>query len=233
MTNKKYVAIITEETNRFSLDYLSDHPWEGNLREIAKGDTVNELVENAGDSEGMFYQLYDTTKGKRLGYGIFSYDAIEEDVARSKTKQATINGKFYMVMAVSQLADYVISNLCYENFHMLTDDNHHFINCDFCIIDGYDEDMSMEELKDNASSWHGIKAIDTGFDNSNLDVICDYYGGGCLSYSYLNYDMTKTECLRDITETILLSLDENGNVADDNTLLFVEVLNKEVRANEK
>ena len=236
MVNKKYIAIITEETDDFSLDYLTDNPWEGNLREIAKGNTVDELVEDAGDSEGMFYQLYETNKGKRLGYGIFNYDAIEEDIARSKTKQAVIDGKPYMVMTVSQLADYVVSDLCYKEFHMLTDDNHNFINCDFCVIDGYDEDMSIEELKNVVGSWHGIKAIDTGFDNSNLDIICDYYGGGCLAYSYLNCDMTKKECWREIVETILVSLTSNGdNIDDDNTLLFVEVLNGngEVKSNGK
>ena len=152
-----------------------------------------------------------------------------------ETRQAVIDGKLYMVMTVSKLADYVVSDLCYERFHMLTDDNHHFINCDFCAIDGYDEDMSIEELKNEASSWHGIKAIDTGFDNSNLDVICDYYGGGCLAYSYLNCNMTKIECQRDIMESIFVSLDENGNSVDDDTLLFVEVLNKndEVKSNDK
>lgn len=235
MANKKYIAIITEETDDFSLDYLTDNPWEGKLRDIAKGNTVDELVKDASDFEGMFYQLYETDKGRRLGYGIFNYEAIEEDINRSKTKQKTIDGRFYMVMTVSQLADYVISNLCYEKYHMLTDAIHNFINCDFCVIDGYDEDMTIEEIKNKADSWHGIKAIDTGFDNANLDIVCDYYGGGCLAYSYLNCDMSKNECWEDIIQIILESLDENGNDADNGTLLFVEVLGmySEVKSNDK
>lgn len=224
MANKKYIAIITEETDDFSLDYLTDNPWEGTLRDIAKGNTVDELVKDAGDSEGMFYQLYETDKGRRLGYGIFSYEAIEEDINRSKTRKAVIDGHTYMVMTVSQLAEFTVSQLNFDIFHNLTDNDCQFINCDFCVLDD-DERGSIEEIKANAESWMGIKSVDTGFNNHDLDIISDYYGGGALAVACLNCNMTQEECAEDIEQAIIETIEEFDDTAHDNTLLFVEILN--------
>lgn len=234
MTNKKYIAIITEETDDFSLDYLTDNPWEGKLRKIVSGDTADEINRAAFNAEGMFYQLYETVKGKRLGYGIYSYDAIDEDIARSKNKSAVIDGRTYMVMTVSQLADYVVSKLNFDILLNLTDNGCHFINCDFCVIDD-NEDGSIEEIRENVTSWMGIKSVDTGFDSTDLNIISDYYGGGALAVACLNCNMTQEECADDVELAIIETIEEFGDTACDITLLFVEVLNEdnEVKSNDK
>lgn len=234
MANKKYIAIITEETDNFSLDYLTDNPWEGNLREIAKGNTASELIDNAGDSEGMFYQLYETGKGKRIGYGVFNYDAIEEDIKRSEMGYAVIDGHTYMVMTVSKLAEFTVSQLNFDAFSTLTDDGCYFINCDYCVIDG-GEDGTIEEIKENVTSWMGIKSVDTGFDNHDLDIISDYYGGGALSVACLTCNMTWRECVDAIIHAISETINEFGETAHDDMLLFVEVLNEngEMKSDDK
>lgn len=63
---KKYTAIITSEPDGKGLDYISDHPWEGNLEATKKFDTVEDLYR----FEGLFYQLFDNKSGKRIGYGM-------------------------------------------------------------------------------------------------------------------------------------------------------------------
>lgn len=54
------------ETLTSGLDYISDHPWEGNLEATKKFDTVEDLYR----FEGLFYQLFDNKSGKRIGYGM-------------------------------------------------------------------------------------------------------------------------------------------------------------------
>lgn len=214
MANKKYIAIITEETDDFSLDYFVENPWKGNLREIAKGNTVDELIKDADDSEGMFYQLYETSKGKRLGYGVFTYDAIKEDIDRDKPRREIIDGRMYIVMTVSQLAEYTVSRLNFKS--------NNFISCDYCVLDEEDKEKSIKELLTNASSWMGIKPINTGFDNHDLDIASDYYGGGALAVTCLTCDMSQKERINDVIRIITETISYFDDAVREDTLLFVE-----------
>ena len=38
---------------------------------------------------------------------------------------------------------------------------------------------NLEEIEAGSEYWHGIKRLDTGFDNYGYDLFADYYGGGC------------------------------------------------------
>ena len=85
-TNYKYVMIVTSEDDRYTgnadglqLEHWADNPWDGAFVGIATGDTCEDLLEEL-DCEGLFYQLFDTQRGVRLGYGIIDADSISEDI---------------------------------------------------------------------------------------------------------------------------------------------------------
>lgn len=87
---KNYAMIITEESDNYEeLMHFADHPWEGMFREVIYGDDFTELQE-AGDNEGLFYQLFDNHTGERIGIGVFDdspRDEIEDYEAKNgKTK---------------------------------------------------------------------------------------------------------------------------------------------------
>ena len=83
-TNYKYVMIVTSEDDRYTgnadglqLEHWADNPWDGAFVGIATGDTCEDLLEEL-DCEGLFYRLFDTQCGARLGYGIIDADSISE-----------------------------------------------------------------------------------------------------------------------------------------------------------
>ena len=85
-TNYKYVMIVTSEDDRYTanadglqLGHWADNPWDGAFVGIATGDTCEDLLEEL-DCEGLFYQLFDTQCGARLGYGIIDAASISEDI---------------------------------------------------------------------------------------------------------------------------------------------------------
>lgn len=87
---RKYAMIVTEEDNRYAtgekgLSYYADHPWEGNLNSIVFGDTAEELMGN-GTNEGLFYQLYETSSGNRVGTGIVNIDLLVDDISEYEKK---------------------------------------------------------------------------------------------------------------------------------------------------
>lgn len=83
-TEKKYVMIVTSEDERYGhdgiqLDFFWDNPWEGKLEEIVYGDSWDELFGD-GHNEGLFYQLYSTETGERIGYGSLDPDSPREEI---------------------------------------------------------------------------------------------------------------------------------------------------------
>lgn len=84
----KYVMIVTEEDERYNgnnvqLDFYANNPFEGNLSDIVYGNNIDDLrVSSDGhDNEGLFYVLYATESGKRIGSGTVEFDAIAEEIA--------------------------------------------------------------------------------------------------------------------------------------------------------
>lgn len=79
----KYAMIVTAEDERYDkgevqLDFFMESPWEGMLIDIVFGDNAEELY-GSGEHEGLFYQIYETETGKRIGCGtIDSYYPAEE-----------------------------------------------------------------------------------------------------------------------------------------------------------
>lgn len=82
----KYVIVVTSEDERYNngkenskgLDFFANSPWKGVFECILTGDNADELMD--ADSEGLFYQLYEMENGKRIGYGVLSYDALKNDI---------------------------------------------------------------------------------------------------------------------------------------------------------
>lgn len=80
----KYVMVVTSEDKRYTsgevgLDFFSNHPWEGLLVDIVSGNSFEELYGD-GKHEGLFYQLYETSEGYRIGSGTLDPDAPREEV---------------------------------------------------------------------------------------------------------------------------------------------------------
>ena len=83
-TENKYIMIVTSEDERYEndevqLDFFWDNPWEGKLEDIVYGDSWDELFGD-GHNEGLFYQLYSTETGKRIGYGSLDPDSPREEI---------------------------------------------------------------------------------------------------------------------------------------------------------
>ena len=105
----KYVAIITSEDERYNngkedskgLDFFTDNPWEGIFECILAGDDAEELMD--ADSEGLFYQLYETKNGKRIGYGMLEYDSLKDEIEEHERKRGSnMNGYKYLVCGLSE-----------------------------------------------------------------------------------------------------------------------------------
>lgn len=83
-------------------------------------------------------------------------------------------------------------------------------------------DFTIEEDADSQRSWYGIKCIDTGFCNSDIDVFVDYYGGGAGEYLYIEKDNVNDEqVVKELSEKILSSLKHN-EIADKGTIIYCE-----------
>lgn len=95
--DKKYTLIITSEDSRYSngekqLSFYSENPWEGCLEGILNFDNISELNQ-PGEYEGLFYQLYSNESGLRIGYGTIDPDYPRLDIEQFEKSQITCNSK--------------------------------------------------------------------------------------------------------------------------------------------
>lgn len=84
MRGYKYVMIVTSEDEKYEkgetdLSFYACEPWKGLLEEVIYGNNAEELYGD-GKREGLFYQLYETETGKRIGYGTIDPDYPREDI---------------------------------------------------------------------------------------------------------------------------------------------------------
>lgn len=83
-------------------------------------------------------------------------------------------------------------------------------------------DFTIKEDADSQRSWYGMKTIDTGFCNSDIDVFIDYYGGGAGEYLFIEKDNANDEqVVKELSEKILSSLKHN-EIADKGTIIYCE-----------
>lgn len=82
--HKKYVMIVTSENDRYGddeydLSFYADSPHEGLLEDIVYGNTFKELFGDASN-EGLFYQLYSTLTGERIGSGVLDPCSPQDEI---------------------------------------------------------------------------------------------------------------------------------------------------------
>lgn len=94
-------------------------------------------------------------------------------------------------------------------------------NCDFAISEDYEGNETLEERYSNASGWYGMKKLDAGFDNYDLSLVSDYYGGGSIQTTNLFDGMEKRHVAAEI-ERIILGTFNTTEVAYRDTELIVE-----------
>lgn len=99
--------------------------------------------------------------------------------------------------------------------------NENIPDCDFAIVDDYEENATLEEIHGSASGWHGMKRFDIGFDSYDLCVATDYYGGGCVQATQLFDGMGRETIANEIRRIIIGTLNV-FEVAERNTELIVE-----------
>ena len=95
---KKYTAIITSEPDGKEMDYISDHPWEGNLEATKEFDTVEDLSEY----EGLFYQLFANKSGRRIGYGMVNDEYPAADIREFEKTQNPKQGQLIIISGFSR-----------------------------------------------------------------------------------------------------------------------------------
>lgn len=130
----------------------------------------------------------------------------------------------FMICTVAELAKYLAKSIKENTVHYPA-----IQECDFCTIDIEDYPESLKEFRrnpHNCESWYGIKNINTGFDDSALTLVADYYGGGCFAVTQIDTRPFETHHSFQVAETIkkllvdTLSYPSPANSAQQ---LFVEL----------
>ena len=124
---------------------------------------------------------------------------------------------------IREIAEFLVSNIDGGA------PNWKFQNCDFSVFNSFDTNKSLKDAMHETSGWYGIKHVDTGFDSSDLDLICDYYGGSCISSDSLYSGQDEEEMIKVIVNMITNTLSYQEGVKNediDNTYLIVEEVNK-------
>ena len=77
-----------------------------------------------------------------------------------------------------------------------------FTPYDFAVMDT----AAFEETPDCSEGWYGIKRVDTGFDSNELQIVADYYGGGCAAFLSLDPEEDCATAIQYVTNLILQSM---------------------------
>lgn len=84
-----------------------------------------------------------------------------------------------------------------------------FTPYDFAVMDTAAFEETPEDLRriaDCSEGWYGIKKIDTGFDSNELQIVADYYGGGCAAFLSLDPEEDCESAVQYVTDLILQSM---------------------------
>jgi len=112
-----------------------------------------------------------------------------------------------------------------------------FIDCDFCTIDeenvnytcnksGKNAKYSLQSAKVRAEMWYGIKAVDTGFNSTDLVLVADYYGGGSPAMAQIWTGMDTYEGVAELVQKTILDTLNVQLTANADTMLLAEFLEK-------
>ena len=106
-----------------------------------------------------------------------------------------------------------------------TDPENYFPNVTFAArVNEYNtieisQDVKLDVIE--TSAWLGIHAV-KGFDSMNLDLVCNYYGGGCASLTSLFDGMSQYEIEEELTRMIQGSTEMAGVGVDKDEMIYVQ-----------
>ena len=130
-----------------------------------------------------------------------------------------VEGK-YMYGTIREVAEYIAEELTEKGFSIPFSK---FRDFDFSLeIDDVTLQNPLVEEKYKACEWYGMKHINTGFDSNDMDLIADYYGGGCAQILQLESGMEKDEIASCLTGTMVLTALNSGYTCESDVIL-VEV----------
>lgn len=125
-----------------------------------------------------------------------------------------------MICTVAELAKVIANLINIKSIRKLT-----CPNVCFSIIDKACLSDDIVEVYNKAEGWYGIKSIDTGFNSSWLNIICDYYGGGCGCFAQFDLGTAKEEIEKELRVMLINTLSEQESVNKE-TLLIAELTDK-------
>ena len=113
----------------------------------------------------------------------------------------------YMLGTASEIAEDVAKNIV-EGARANYGSMRKFKNFDFALSGDFDDlsKFTCKEIADGSDMWYGMKKLYTGFNNPELDLFADYYGGGSGVYGKVDFDSMEEECKKTIEKMILESL---------------------------
>ena len=93
------------------------------------------------------------------------------------------DGKRITICTALEFTDLLARKILLQNMLRATEPGTRFGDIDFCFAYRYKgkeitEDVQLDDLE--MCSWFGIKSV-KGFNSFQLDLICDYYGGGSIA----------------------------------------------------
>lgn len=125
----------------------------------------------------------------------------------------------YMLGTVREIATSLAGNIL-DKGRVTHSSQDNFKDCDFSVLTGT-EDLSqnLECIMSGVEGIYGIKKLHTGFDNYDLDLFADYYGGGSGHYVCIFPDMYEAEVVDIIKDVMLKTLSEEWKINEDSVII--------------
>lgn len=60
-------------------------------------------------------------------------------------------------------------------------------------------------VKNSVDSWYGIKPINSGLSSYSIELVGNYYGGGCGEYCEIREESDVEECLKYLVKNVLIT----------------------------
>ena len=89
--------------------------------------------------------------------------------------------------------------------------------------EGYNGETEPEVIASGAEGWYGIHRIDTGFDDDDLTLCANYYGGGSPHFCYLYEGCSEKEIENGISRIIQGALQLESPHINNQTMLVAEI----------
>lgn len=123
----------------------------------------------------------------------------------------------YTICTVKELVDMLAKEMPEDRLDFVK-----FPEVCFSIIESSQKNDEPEVVASGAEGWYGIHRIDTEFDDDELTLCANYFGGGSPTFCYIFEGCSEKEIKQSLSSTITGTLMSEGNVNAD-TLLVVDI----------